>query len=269
MLMVAEAMGSSNVSQVLDLNLNADDNGAANPYTPGYVVYENGQPARVVLINYMDDGGTGTGAYTGYIHIGGIDGLADTTPTSVTVRYLTGNSVSDKFNISWAGQNAGDDYWMSDGRLQGEVSTQTVQCATDTGASLKFLYSIDKLLTRQKCSFQNDPTGCPIKVPAPGAALIFLSAQAQAESYNDALSATYSTTWFSEGGPTVDATVLETSNGQGGKFRAQHPLGGTSHGSANENSATSVMARTRWAVLGGTLAAVGVGAAVVGRMLMM
>lgn len=120
--MVAEAFGSSNVSQIVDIQLNGD-----NDYTPGYAIYENGNPVRVVLINFMDDKGTGTAAYTGNVAIGGVDGLANTTPQQVYVRYLIAPSVSEKFNISWAGQTMGGQF-MGDGRLKGNVSTLTVPC---------------------------------------------------------------------------------------------------------------------------------------------
>jgi hypothetical protein len=61
-LFVAEALGSSNQSQVLDLGMN---NG--NEFTPGYA---NGQPTRVAFINFVDDN-TGTSDYTASISIGG------------------------------------------------------------------------------------------------------------------------------------------------------------------------------------------------------
>ncbi|KAG8991414.1 hypothetical protein FRB90_001352, partial [Tulasnella sp. 427] len=47
-LVIAEAFGKSNVSQVVDLNL-------ASEYQPGYAIYENGKPTRAVLINFVSD----------------------------------------------------------------------------------------------------------------------------------------------------------------------------------------------------------------------
>lgn len=125
---MAEALGSSNVSQVVDLQLNTN-----NEYTVGYGIYENGTPSRILLINFMDDLQAGTATYTGYVHIGGVDGIADTTPTTIDVRYLAAPSVSEKFNITWAGQTMGGQF-MSDGRLQGDVVTQTITCIPTTGA---------------------------------------------------------------------------------------------------------------------------------------
>lgn len=230
MLAVTEALGASNASQVVDLALND-----GNPYTPGYAIYENGVPARVMLINYMDDLRTGTAQYTAYVHIGGVNNIADTTPQTVQVRYLASPTVSEKFNITWAGQNLGGQF-ECDGRLQGNVVTQTVTCAADTG--------------------------CPIVVPAPGAALVFMSTDAENESFNTALTETYPTTFYSKGGPTIDQSVLETSNGRGGPNQAQVPLGGTSHGTSYSDAARGISIS-----LGLTLGAAAMGAAVVGRML--
>ena len=64
-LIVAEALGSSNVAQVLDLQANG-----GNDYTPGYAIYENGQPVRVALTNFITDQ-SGNSDYTASISIGG------------------------------------------------------------------------------------------------------------------------------------------------------------------------------------------------------
>lgn len=136
-LFVAEALGSSNQSRVADLELNNK-----NDYTVGYTIYENNEPARVVLINYMDDRGNGSAAFIGYIHIGGVNGAPDTTPTSVTVRYLAAPSVSEKFNITWAGQDTGQGQFMSDGILKGDVVTETVQCTLETGSYFSYVAMI-------------------------------------------------------------------------------------------------------------------------------
>jgi len=127
-LVVAEALGSSNKSQVVDLQLNS-----GSPYTPGYAIYENGTPTRVLLINFMDDNGVGNAQYTGYVHIGGVNGIADTTPSTVYVRYLNAPSVSEKFNITWAGQTVGGGQFMSDGRMEGTVNTVSITCSPTTG----------------------------------------------------------------------------------------------------------------------------------------
>ncbi|KAF8316086.1 hypothetical protein DL93DRAFT_2056676, partial [Clavulina sp. PMI_390] len=233
MLMVTEALGATNTSQVIDLNLNN------SPYTPGYAIYENGAPARVLLINYMDDLKTGSATYTANVHIGGADGFADTTPSSVQVRYLAAPSVSEKFNITWGGQSMGGGQFVSDGRLSGTVVTETVQC--------------------------NANTGCPIIVPAPGAALVFMSTQAEDESWNSALTQTYTTSVITGNHVPVDPTVLATSNGRGGPNEAQFPLGlGTSKGNQDNAAAAARGFGLGAAVMLGAMA---FGAAMVGRAL--
>lgn len=125
---VAEAMGSNNASQVVDLFSNSNSN-----YTPGYAIYENGNPVKVVLINYMNDP-TGASDYTTNIMIGGgTTGSPSTTPSSVQVRYLKADAVTQKYNITWAGQTYGG-IMESDGRLTGNVDTQTIQCDSNTGS---------------------------------------------------------------------------------------------------------------------------------------
>ncbi len=98
-MLIAEAFGTSGASQVVDLFLNNNDQ-----YTPGYAIYENGNPTRVVLINYLTDP-SGAHNYTANIAIGGgTTGQAAATPFSVQVKYLLAPSVTEKWNISWGGQ---------------------------------------------------------------------------------------------------------------------------------------------------------------------
>ena len=94
---MAEALGGSNTSQVIDLFPNN-----ASEYTPAYGIYENGQIARVALFNYMTDS-SGAHDYTTTISIGG-NREANATPSSVKVKYLQAASVAQKGNITWAGQ---------------------------------------------------------------------------------------------------------------------------------------------------------------------
>ena len=60
---VAEAFGSSNASQIVDLF--ANDN---NIFTPAYGIYENGNLARVALFNYVTDP-SGASTYTASISV--------------------------------------------------------------------------------------------------------------------------------------------------------------------------------------------------------
>lgn len=74
-LFVTEALGSSNASQVLDLNING-----GNQFTPGYAIYENGEPTRIALINYVSDP-TGASDYTASISL-----MGATMPTQIKVK---------------------------------------------------------------------------------------------------------------------------------------------------------------------------------------
>ncbi|KAG5722733.1 hypothetical protein E4T56_gene7377 [Termitomyces sp. T112] len=117
-LVAAESIGPSNDTQVLDLGAN---NG--NVYTPAYAFYENGDPVRVGIINYVTDP-TGASDLQVQIAIGGSGiGQPNQSPASVKVkytfffdppslissadkgqRYLLADSVSQKANFTWAGQ---------------------------------------------------------------------------------------------------------------------------------------------------------------------
>ena len=95
---MAEALGSTNTSRVIDLWPNG-----GSIYTPGYAIYEGGNPARVVLFNYIDDV-SGANDYTANIAIGGQQtGLQSTPPSSVTVRYMRAPALGSH-EITWAGE---------------------------------------------------------------------------------------------------------------------------------------------------------------------
>jgi hypothetical protein len=64
-LLSAEALGPSNTSQVVDLSTD-------NIYAPMYAIYENGNPMRLVLFNYVSDQ-SGAGDYTATISLAGAD----------------------------------------------------------------------------------------------------------------------------------------------------------------------------------------------------
>jgi len=62
-LAMAETLGSSNASQVLDADANN-----ASIYTPAYVISERGSPTRVALFNYITDP-LGASDYTADINV--------------------------------------------------------------------------------------------------------------------------------------------------------------------------------------------------------
>lgn len=75
---MAEAMGPSNASQVVDLTTNIN--------TPIYAIYENGAPTKVALINFVSDA-SGASTYTAVISIGGgTSGQSNATPAQVQVK---------------------------------------------------------------------------------------------------------------------------------------------------------------------------------------
>jgi hypothetical protein len=81
-LITAEVISSSNNAQVIDLLPNN-----ADPFTPAYAIYENGNMVRVALFNYLSDDPTGNSAYTATISVGGSGtGEQNETPASVKVK---------------------------------------------------------------------------------------------------------------------------------------------------------------------------------------
>ncbi|KAF8154310.1 glycoside hydrolase family 79 protein [Crassisporium funariophilum] len=190
-LVMAEALGPTNTTQIFDLLPNN-----ANIFTPAYAIYERGLLTRALLFNYVSDS---TGASDLTVALTSTTGM----PDSVKVKYLRAGSVSQKGNITWAGQTFGENF-ESDGRLVGTEDIQTVQCSGGT---------------------------CTISVPAPCAALVFFGDGAMTETEGAGVR-TFSTTVVTrtDGTATVDPTVLATSNGHGGT-NGPGELGSTSRGS--------------------------------------
>jgi hypothetical protein len=198
-LIVSEAFGPNNNSQIIDLNANA-----ASIQTPAYAIYEGGSISKVALFNYMTDP-SGANTYTATISVGGGQtGAPNATPAQVKVKYFAASSVSDKYNLTWAGQTFGGTFG-SDGRLTGDLDVKTVTC--DQTANT-----------------------CQVQVPAPGFALVFLTDSSLSEvTPQDPM--TFPTTAVTKTHNTVsvDPAVLATSNGFSGSDRKW--LGSTSQGS--------------------------------------
>ncbi|KAF7290147.1 Glyco-hydro-79C domain-containing protein [Mycena indigotica] len=192
-LIMAEALGPSNNSQVLDLPIQG-----LSDSTPVYAIYENGVPKRVAIVNYVNDP-SHTNDISVVISLGNQDGTK-TTPASVKVKYLAAASVVQKGNITWAGQTFGGNF-ESDGRPMGTEDIKTVTC-------------------------DGNAKTCTVVVPAPGFALVFLSDDAMTED-KGLPSKTFATTAKTKfrNTVTIDPAVLATSNGN--KF-SDHELAGTS-----------------------------------------
>ncbi|KAI6155825.1 glycoside hydrolase family 79 protein [Pisolithus tinctorius] len=208
-LFVAEALGSSGTARLVDLTnaLTSPSDTTTPPatsiYTPVYAIYENGAPARLVVFNFVTDtSGSSTVQFTFGLGGGNV-------PGSVQVKYLLAPSVSDKNNITWAGQTFGSTF-ESDGRFQGSPSITTISCSASSNT-------------------------CTVPLPAPCIALIFLTSSAYAES-NPSSTVTFATTALTQtwNTATINPTVLATSNGMSGKERDQ--LASTSR----ENGAASM-----------------------------
>ncbi|KAG8951956.1 hypothetical protein FRC04_005289 [Tulasnella sp. 424] len=218
-IVAAEALGSTDNARVIDLQL--DNN---SQHRAGYAIYENGVASRLVLVNYVQPTSPGANDYTATFAIGGAQtGLPSVSPTSVKVKYLVAPSVGSKDGITWAGQTFGPQF-MSDGRLQGDLQIETVQCNGADGT-------------------------CSIRVPGPGVALVFLNDAALKSSGAEVSQVQTFATTTTTGRviPTMDQAELMSSNGRNGKT----PIGSTSEGSANGAQALGVAS---WLVSAATVA---------------
>jgi hypothetical protein len=196
-LVMAEAMGPHNASQIVDLTSNIN--------TPIYAIYENGAPTKVALFNFVTDP-TGASTYTATISIGGgSTGENNATPSQVQVKYLLAESVSSQSDFTWAGQTFGNDF-EADGRLSGTLNVTTISC--DTSANT-----------------------CSVPVPAPGFALVFLTSGALS-AVSPASTVTYATSTQTRTVNTIyiDPAVLATSYGHSGMEEVR---GATSPGSSD------------------------------------
>ncbi|KAG8720319.1 hypothetical protein FRC09_009762 [Ceratobasidium sp. 395] len=193
-LIAAELFGKSGQAQIADLNANNGEN-----LTPGYVVYEQGVPTRVLLINYVTDASGGHDA-TARIAVAG------NAPAQVKVKYFAAPSVAFKGNMTWAGQTMGNNF-EADGRLKGNETVETITCENGS---------------------------CAIPLKAPSLALVFLTDSSFSSSEPTEVQ-TFSTSYATRihNTATVDQAVLATSNGRGGGKWGGGILGSTSVGSTS------------------------------------
>ncbi|CEL63639.1 hypothetical protein RSOLAG1IB_10917 [Rhizoctonia solani AG-1 IB] len=209
-LIIAELFGKSGKSRIMDLNPNNGEN-----LTPGYVVYEDGQPTRMLLINYVDDPSGGHDVWVRIQIGGGETQQPPASPAQIRVKYFEAPSVSFKGNMTWAGQTLGN-HFESDGRLQGEEVIHTIDCDPVTNQ-------------------------CSVPLRAPSLALVFLTEAAlQNSSPEEGATASFETTFVTRvrHTATVDQEVLATSNGRGGTNG--HRIGSTSFGSIGNGVVSSM-----------------------------
>ncbi|KAJ2932239.1 hypothetical protein H1R20_g4863, partial [Candolleomyces eurysporus] len=194
-LVMAEAFGKSNTSQIIDLRANEN-----NQNTPVYGIFERGQLSKVALFNYIDDPSGANDLRVALTVNGGV-------PASVSVKYLEGISVNEKNNITWAGQTFGNKLTV-DGRLRGTLNVTTIPC--DQGQNV-----------------------CTIPLRAPSFALVFFSTSDEALSISQSPT-TFSTSAYQRKHNTItwDRQAVQTSNGHvAGELKAK--LGSTSFGFLN------------------------------------
>ncbi|KAJ6603190.1 hypothetical protein DFH09DRAFT_1019182 [Mycena vulgaris] len=173
-LVMAEAMGPSNLIQILDLNIHG-----TGPFRPIYGLYENGKPVRVA------DDLTGASDVDVVISIAG-----GPTPAQVKVKYLAAKTRISLLHqqCAYARLQTFGGFFESDGCLMGVKDIKTVQCDT----------------TAQTCT---------AKVPTPGFALIFLTDTVYSEADTSTLTFPTTARTQTQNTATVDPSVLATSNG--------------------------------------------------------
>ncbi|KAJ8073455.1 hypothetical protein PM082_011731 [Marasmius tenuissimus] len=132
-IIVAEAIGKSGNTQIAEIPID-------NDRIAGYGFYENGALARAVFLNsqaFLEESGDSTRPS---IHldfdIPGSDG-----PTDMTVKRLAIGHAEDASGLTWGGQS----YETADGRVSGDVSSETVSVADglDLSATEAVLVSFD------------------------------------------------------------------------------------------------------------------------------
>lgn len=204
LLAMAEILGPNNKSRVSDITQDVN--------APMYLISEDEKPTKVALINFVTDN-TGKSTYNAVISLGGASiGQSNAVPSRVKVKYLLADSVSSKYNFTWAGQTFGGAL-QSDGRLSGTVNVTTVQCD------------------------QNANT-CSVPVPAPGFALVFLTDDAL-DAVTPSSTVTFPTTAVTTSSQIyIDPKLLATSNGHTGMKNVR---GATSPGSASASSRNTVL----------------------------
>jgi hypothetical protein len=218
-LVVAEVFGKSRNSRIVDLAADG-----ANIFHPAYAVYEGETPTRIVLFNFVSD-------ESGASNLDVTINLADNPIAGpVHVRYFSAASVSEQYNITWAGQNMGTSF-NSDGRLYGEVQTVEIQC-TDGN--------------------------CVIPVQAPSIAVVFLDQEALDDSSVPATATqSFSTTVIGEGMATINPGAIETGNGEDPNLVGSNSRGNLGQqGGAGQRATTAGTAALGLAAVGAIIAAV-------------
>ncbi|CAD6885756.1 unnamed protein product [Tilletia laevis] len=179
---VAEALNSTRgrSARVRDLGMRTPNGSVETAVAYGIYEDDDAQVAsRVVLMNLVGAPGDDN-ALRVNIPVGSQD--------QVLVKFLAAPSAAEQENITWAGQTFG---YYSNGELRGTESIQQLQCNSGDGDNNNF---------------------CVVTVPAPGAAIVFLTNRGQSL----ASVASRSMSAFDPQG-TADPGVVIDSNGSRGR----------------------------------------------------
>ncbi|CAD6904667.1 unnamed protein product [Tilletia caries] len=206
---VAEALNSTSGRNVRVRDLGMQTPAGTN-WGAAYGIYddEEAQVAiRVVLINFAS-ASSNSDAMQVQIPVG--------TQRQVLIKYMSAPTAAEQQHITWAGQTFG---YYSNGMLSGKETIYRLQC--DSGAG-------------------NSSNTCTVTVPAPGAAIVYLSDKAQAT----AAVASRSMGPFIPQGIANPGVIIKSNGGRGRKG------GATSRHSSQSGGGTR-----RAAVVGATLRA--------------
>jgi len=133
-------VGDPTGSVIVDLDLqNSTTNQSATIAAYGVYTDAGRTRDRLVILNYASPTSTGEDANRQFY-------ISENLTHNVSYRVLTAPDVTERTNITWAGQTVGQD-----GNLEGDQETSTIDCKA----------------------------GCSIDVPGPGAALVWLSSEAK------------------------------------------------------------------------------------------
>ncbi|PPR05779.1 hypothetical protein CVT24_006842 [Panaeolus cyanescens] len=212
-IVLAEALGTSNTSRVIDLT------SSTSPYTPAYAVYEHDTLSKLVLMNYMDDLQSNTHTTSMTINVP-LPSDANGGELNVKVKYLSSESVNSK-NITWAGQSLGPALTV-DGRFSGDLNVVNIPCTTTNGNG------------------NGNTMSCTIPLRAPSLALVFLPTSSSDPLLNlGQATQTFSTSAYTRLHNTarLDPSAVAVSNGHSGKERDEKGLGSTSPGALRNGAA--------------------------------
>ncbi|KAL9935098.1 hypothetical protein V8E36_006174 [Tilletia maclaganii] len=202
---IAEALNSTRggrSARVRDLAMRTP---AGTDWGAAYGVYEDEAAqvaSKVVLLNFANDQ---SGANTLRVQVPSGD------QQQVLVKTLSAPTAAEQENIMWANQTF---EYYSNGVLKGQEAVQTVQC--DDGGN------------------GGGPT-CTVTVPAPGAAIVFLTPRAQ----NTAAVSSKTIAAFAPQGTADPAVVLDSNGSRGRKGGATSRDSARGAGSAGPLSAES------------------------------